>query len=232
MGVNGDVAQASCRRAEPSLAVVEVAACDDRTAFSVQELLAGRWATATATANTMPRAPGEAGVRLLPGRARGAGPVATPGRLVHRQARPAVVGAAVFLPWRPLRASAPMSSTRLILGRPGTFCSVARWNSSAADRPVTVFSRSLSPHRRPGGLLPGAIRIRATGSSHRAHEDGCAAAGHGRALRRADHCQGRGGSLWSRRPRARRDGLRPCWAPVVAGHAGGSGVRREASATA
>ncbi|GGY78562.1 hypothetical protein GCM10010300_22750 [Streptomyces olivaceoviridis] len=29
-----------------------------------------------------------------------------------------------------------------------------------------------------------------------------------------------------------RDGLRPCCAPVVAGHAGGSGVRREASATA
>lgn len=70
-----------------------------------------------------------------------------------------------------------MSSTRLILDRPGTFSSVARWNSSAADRPVMMFSRSLSPH-------------------------------------------------------ARRDGLRPCCAPVVAGHAGGSGVRREASATA
>ncbi|MEV5010380.1 DUF6207 family protein [Streptomyces sp. NPDC055692] len=33
---------------EPGLAVVEVAACDDQTAFAVQELLATRWATATA----------------------------------------------------------------------------------------------------------------------------------------------------------------------------------------
>ncbi|MGV9933984.1 DUF6207 family protein [Streptomyces olivaceoviridis] len=48
--------------AEPGLAVVEVAACDDETAFAVQELLAGRWATATA--DTTSRAPGEPGVRL------------------------------------------------------------------------------------------------------------------------------------------------------------------------
>ncbi|MGW4047333.1 DUF6207 family protein [Streptomyces sp. NPDC004721] len=33
---------------EPRLAVVEVAACDDQTAFAVQELLATRWATAAA----------------------------------------------------------------------------------------------------------------------------------------------------------------------------------------
>ncbi|KUN17671.1 hypothetical protein AQJ11_38115 [Streptomyces corchorusii] len=48
--------------AEPGLAIVEVAACDDETAFAVQELLAGRWATATADTTT--RAPGEPGVRL------------------------------------------------------------------------------------------------------------------------------------------------------------------------
>ncbi|GAA2616317.1 DUF6207 family protein [Streptomyces roseoviolaceus] len=47
---------------EPGLAVVEVAACDDRTAFAVQELLAGRWATAPADRTT--REPGEPGVRL------------------------------------------------------------------------------------------------------------------------------------------------------------------------
>ncbi|GGT01362.1 hypothetical protein GCM10010270_86380 [Streptomyces violaceus] len=46
---------------EPGLAVVEVA-CDDRTAFAVQELLAGRWATAQADRTT--REPGEPGVRL------------------------------------------------------------------------------------------------------------------------------------------------------------------------
>lgn len=43
--------------AEPGLAVVQVAACDDQTAFAVQELLAGRWATAQADR-------GEPGVRL------------------------------------------------------------------------------------------------------------------------------------------------------------------------
>ncbi|MFC9931950.1 DUF6207 family protein [Streptomyces sp. NPDC127190] len=48
--------------AEPGVAVVEVAACDDRTAFAVQELLARRWATAIADTTT--RAPGEPGVRL------------------------------------------------------------------------------------------------------------------------------------------------------------------------
>ncbi|MFD3932640.1 DUF6207 family protein [Streptomyces sp. NPDC058614] len=47
---------------EPGLAVVEVAAFDDATAFAVQELLAGRWATATADRTT--RDPGEPGVRL------------------------------------------------------------------------------------------------------------------------------------------------------------------------
>ncbi|MGV9255333.1 DUF6207 family protein [Streptomyces sp. NPDC003697] len=48
--------------AEPGLAVVEIAACDDETAFAVQELLAGRWATPTADITTW--APGQPGVRL------------------------------------------------------------------------------------------------------------------------------------------------------------------------
>ncbi|MFF9220785.1 DUF6207 family protein [Streptomyces viridosporus] len=48
--------------AEPGLAVVEVAAADDQTAFAVQELLATRWATAPANRTT--REPGEPGVRL------------------------------------------------------------------------------------------------------------------------------------------------------------------------
>ncbi|MFD9515581.1 DUF6207 family protein [Streptomyces mirabilis] len=45
---------------EPGLAVVEVAAADDQTAFALQEVLATRWATATADR----RVPGEPGVRL------------------------------------------------------------------------------------------------------------------------------------------------------------------------
>lgn len=48
--------------AEPGLAVVEVAAADDQTAFAVQELLAGRWAVAPADRTI--RVPGEPGVRL------------------------------------------------------------------------------------------------------------------------------------------------------------------------
>jgi len=48
--------------AEPGLAVVEVAADDDRTAFAIQELLAARWATAPADRTV--REPGEAGVWL------------------------------------------------------------------------------------------------------------------------------------------------------------------------
>lgn len=48
--------------AEPGLAVVEVAAADDETAFAVQELLATRWASAPADRTT--REPGEPGVRL------------------------------------------------------------------------------------------------------------------------------------------------------------------------
>ncbi|NEA86654.1 hypothetical protein G3I38_18000 [Streptomyces sp. SID7958] len=48
--------------AEPGLAVVEVAAADDRTAFAIQEMLAARWATAPADRTV--REPGEAGVRL------------------------------------------------------------------------------------------------------------------------------------------------------------------------
>lgn len=48
--------------AQPGLAVVEVAAADDQTAFAVQEVLAGRWATALADGTT--RVPGEPGVRL------------------------------------------------------------------------------------------------------------------------------------------------------------------------
>ncbi|MET8116642.1 DUF6207 family protein [Streptomyces prasinus] len=48
--------------AEPGLAVVEVAAADDQTAFAIQELLATRCAVAAADRTT--REPGEAGVRL------------------------------------------------------------------------------------------------------------------------------------------------------------------------
>ncbi|MFF3934224.1 DUF6207 family protein [Streptomyces hirsutus] len=48
--------------AEPGLAVVEVAAADDATAFAVQELLATRWASALADRTT--REAGEPGVRL------------------------------------------------------------------------------------------------------------------------------------------------------------------------
>jgi hypothetical protein len=43
--------------AESGLAVVDVTAADDQTAFAVQELLAGRWATAAADRTT--REPGE-----------------------------------------------------------------------------------------------------------------------------------------------------------------------------
>ncbi|MEV7083973.1 DUF6207 family protein [Streptomyces sp. NPDC093516] len=48
--------------AVPSLAVVEVSAADDDTAFAVQELLGARCAIAPADHTT--RAPGEPGVRL------------------------------------------------------------------------------------------------------------------------------------------------------------------------
>ncbi|MEU9663528.1 DUF6207 family protein [Streptomyces chartreusis] len=48
--------------AEPGLAVVEVAAADDATAFAVQQLLAGQCALAPAERTT--RVPGEPGVRL------------------------------------------------------------------------------------------------------------------------------------------------------------------------
>ncbi|MFF5654443.1 DUF6207 family protein [Streptomyces collinus] len=48
--------------AEPGLALVEVAAADDETAFAVQELLAARCAIAPADRTT--REPGEPGVRL------------------------------------------------------------------------------------------------------------------------------------------------------------------------
>ncbi|MFH8500693.1 DUF6207 family protein [Streptomyces coeruleorubidus] len=46
--------------AGPGLAVVEVAAADDQSAFAVWELLAGRWATAPADRTTP--VPGEPGV--------------------------------------------------------------------------------------------------------------------------------------------------------------------------
>ncbi|MFK0112564.1 DUF6207 family protein [Streptomyces sp. NPDC091217] len=46
----------------PGLAVVEVAAADDETAFAIQELLAARCAVAPADRTT--RDPGEPGVRL------------------------------------------------------------------------------------------------------------------------------------------------------------------------
>ncbi|MER6127850.1 DUF6207 family protein [Streptomyces sp. NPDC001795] len=48
--------------AEPGLAVVEVAAADDATAFAIQELLAARCAIAPADRTT--REPGGPGVRL------------------------------------------------------------------------------------------------------------------------------------------------------------------------
>jgi len=48
--------------AESGLAVVEVAAADDETAFAVQELLATRWVTAPADRTI--HEPGEPGVRL------------------------------------------------------------------------------------------------------------------------------------------------------------------------
>ncbi|MFJ8637312.1 DUF6207 family protein [Streptomyces sp. NPDC093568] len=55
------------RVAEPALAVVEVAAADDVTAFAIQALLAGRCAIAPAERTT--RVPGEPGgaAALLPG---------------------------------------------------------------------------------------------------------------------------------------------------------------------
>jgi hypothetical protein len=48
--------------AEPGLAVVDVAAANDQTAFAIQELLAARYAIAPADRTT--REPGEPGVRL------------------------------------------------------------------------------------------------------------------------------------------------------------------------
>ncbi|MFE9181359.1 DUF6207 family protein [Streptomyces sp. NPDC007126] len=48
--------------AESGLAVVDVAAADDETAFAIQELLTTRWAVAPADCTT--REPGEPGVRL------------------------------------------------------------------------------------------------------------------------------------------------------------------------
>lgn len=48
--------------AVPGLAVVEVAAADDETAFAIQELLAARCAVAPMDRTT--RDPGEPGVRL------------------------------------------------------------------------------------------------------------------------------------------------------------------------
>jgi hypothetical protein len=47
---------------DPGLVVVDVAAADDATALSFQQLLAERWATATAETTT--RDAGEPGVRL------------------------------------------------------------------------------------------------------------------------------------------------------------------------
>ncbi|MFJ4836336.1 DUF6207 family protein [Streptomyces sp. NPDC088747] len=47
---------------ERGLAVVDITAADDATAFTLQEALAGRWATATADRTT--RSPGQPGVRL------------------------------------------------------------------------------------------------------------------------------------------------------------------------
>ncbi|KUO04569.1 hypothetical protein AQJ67_10155 [Streptomyces caeruleatus] len=49
--------------AEPGLAVVQAAACDDQTAFAIQQLLVAWCAIAPADRTT--REPGEPGVRLL-----------------------------------------------------------------------------------------------------------------------------------------------------------------------
>ncbi|MFF9025731.1 DUF6207 family protein [Streptomyces eurythermus] len=47
---------------EPGLVVVDIAAADEATALAFQQMLAGRWATATAERTT--RDPGQPGVRL------------------------------------------------------------------------------------------------------------------------------------------------------------------------
>jgi hypothetical protein len=47
---------------EPGLLVVDVAAADDATVLAFQQLLAARWATATAEHTT--RDPGQPGIRL------------------------------------------------------------------------------------------------------------------------------------------------------------------------
>jgi hypothetical protein len=47
---------------EPGLVVVDVAAADDATVRAFQQMLAGRWAAATAERTT--RDPGQPGVRL------------------------------------------------------------------------------------------------------------------------------------------------------------------------
>ncbi|MEU1180831.1 DUF6207 family protein [Streptomyces sp. NPDC005820] len=48
--------------AAPGLAVVDIAAADDEAAFTVQDLLAARWAIAPGDRTT--HTPGEPGVRL------------------------------------------------------------------------------------------------------------------------------------------------------------------------
>ncbi|MEU3295761.1 DUF6207 family protein [Streptomyces longwoodensis] len=78
---------------EPGLAVVEVAAADDATAFAVQQLLAA-WCV-IAPADRTVREPGEPGVRLrcfLDVRA----PVQSPSR--HRQRGPAQAGLDLLAP--------------------------------------------------------------------------------------------------------------------------------------
>jgi hypothetical protein len=60
-GVQGMRQITDAHVAAPGLAVVEVAAADDETAFAVQQLLAGQWAVAPTDRTT--REPGEPGVR-------------------------------------------------------------------------------------------------------------------------------------------------------------------------
>ncbi|MER5227881.1 DUF6207 family protein [Streptomyces flaveus] len=144
--------------AEPGLVVVEVAACDDQTAFAVQEVLATRWATATADRTT--RDPGEPGVRLRcfldlrqdPGAsAAGAGPdFLVPGR--DAASRLVVLGSAGCAPC-PRCSPATTSSAS-----GATSCSRPLTPSRRRSDAVTLGVRPLQRIRaRPGAGGPEAV---------------------------------------------------------------------------